>query len=43
MAAVNRIVTVAKLVPIVVFIIVVGFAFDPRRSRPTSGAVRHDR
>jgi arginine:ornithine antiporter/lysine permease len=29
-AAVNRIVTIAKLVPIVVFIIVVGFAFDPQ-------------
>ena len=29
-AAVNRIVTVAKLVPIVVFIFVVGFAFDPQ-------------
>jgi arginine:ornithine antiporter/lysine permease len=41
-AAVNWIVTIAKLVPIVVFIIVVGFAFDPRRSRPTSGAVSHN-
>jgi arginine:ornithine antiporter / lysine permease len=29
-AAVNWIVTIAKLVPIVVFIIVVGFAFDPQ-------------
>jgi arginine:ornithine antiporter / lysine permease len=29
-AAVNWIVTVAKLVPIIVFIIVVGFAFDPQ-------------
>jgi arginine:ornithine antiporter/lysine permease len=29
-AAVNRIVPIAKLVPIVVFIIVVGFAFHPQ-------------
>ena len=40
-AAVNRIVTVAAR-PIVVFIFVVGFAFDPQMVRGELGAVRRD-